>query len=161
MCGLVAHERLTEQRVTIEWLLAKPKSFSNTPAFLDFRGSTFEAFLCLSVKEKFIATHFSINLIIILKSKINTNIILISSSKKSIILLNFSYSKSYFVETCLLLTHCKYGLQDSYSSSKFSIKRGLFEPINTIFQYKMVNLIWLSFINIPQVICIEMHFCKA
>ena len=31
--GKVAHERLTELRVTIEWLLAKPWSFSNHPAF--------------------------------------------------------------------------------------------------------------------------------
>ena len=38
-CGLVAHERLTESRVTIEWLLAKLRSFSNLPAFLDLNGS--------------------------------------------------------------------------------------------------------------------------
>ena len=35
---MVAHERLTEQRVTIEWHLAKRWSFSNLPAFLDFNG---------------------------------------------------------------------------------------------------------------------------
>ena len=38
LCGLVAHERLTEPRVTIEWLLAKPRSFPNLPAFLDLNG---------------------------------------------------------------------------------------------------------------------------
>ena len=32
-CGVVAHERLTEPRVTMEWLLAKPRSFSNLPVF--------------------------------------------------------------------------------------------------------------------------------
>ena len=34
-CSVVAHERLTELRVTGEWLLAKPRSFPNLPAFLD------------------------------------------------------------------------------------------------------------------------------
>ena len=34
-CCVVAHERLTEPRVTMEWLLAKPRSYSNLPAFLD------------------------------------------------------------------------------------------------------------------------------
>ena len=33
-CGVVAHERLTEPRVTIEWLLAKQNSLSDLPAFL-------------------------------------------------------------------------------------------------------------------------------
>ena len=33
--GVVAHERLTEPRVSMVWLLAKPRSFSNLPAFLD------------------------------------------------------------------------------------------------------------------------------
>ena len=37
-CGVVAHERLTEPRVTMEWLLAKPNSLSNIPAFLDPNG---------------------------------------------------------------------------------------------------------------------------
>ena len=32
-CGVVAHERLTEPRVKIKWLLAKPRSFSSLPAF--------------------------------------------------------------------------------------------------------------------------------
>ena len=36
-CGV--HERLTEPRVTMESLLAKPRSFSYIPAFLDFHGS--------------------------------------------------------------------------------------------------------------------------
>ena len=36
---MVAHERLTEPRVTIDWLLAKPRIFSNLPAFLDLSGS--------------------------------------------------------------------------------------------------------------------------
>ena len=33
-CGVVAYKRLTEPRVTIEWLLKTPRSFSNLPAFL-------------------------------------------------------------------------------------------------------------------------------
>ena len=32
-CNVVAHERLTEPLVTIEWLLAKPRSFPNILAF--------------------------------------------------------------------------------------------------------------------------------
>ena len=39
--GVVAHERLTEPRVTMEWQLAKPRSFSNLPAFLDLHGKFF------------------------------------------------------------------------------------------------------------------------
>ena len=35
---MVAHERLTEPRVTIERVLAKPRSFSNLPTFLDLDG---------------------------------------------------------------------------------------------------------------------------
>ena len=35
---MVAHERLTEPRVTMELLLAKPRSFSTLPAFLDLKG---------------------------------------------------------------------------------------------------------------------------
>ena len=35
---MVAHERLTEPRITMEGLLAKPRSFSNFPAFLDLDG---------------------------------------------------------------------------------------------------------------------------
>ena len=38
-CGVVAHERLTEPRVPMEWLLAKPRSFSNLSAFLDLNGT--------------------------------------------------------------------------------------------------------------------------
>ena len=38
---LVAHERPPEPRVTIEWLLAKQRSSSNLPAFLDFNGIKF------------------------------------------------------------------------------------------------------------------------
>ena len=38
---MVAHERLTEQSATMEWLLAKPRSFSNLPAFLDLHGRIF------------------------------------------------------------------------------------------------------------------------
>ena len=37
----MAHDRLTEQRVTIEWLLTKPRSFSNLLAFLDLNGRLF------------------------------------------------------------------------------------------------------------------------
>ena len=37
-CGMVAHERLTEPRVTIEWLLPKRNSLSDLPAFLDVNG---------------------------------------------------------------------------------------------------------------------------
>ena len=39
-CGVVAHERLTEPRVTKEWLLAKPRSCSNLPVFLNLNGTT-------------------------------------------------------------------------------------------------------------------------
>ena len=34
----MAHERLTEPRVTMEQLLAKPRSLSNLPDFLDLNG---------------------------------------------------------------------------------------------------------------------------
>ena len=37
MCGGGAPE--TKPGVTMEWLLAKPRSFSNLPAFLDLHGS--------------------------------------------------------------------------------------------------------------------------
>ena len=37
-CGKVTHERLTEPRVTMEWLLAEPRSFSNLPVFLNLNG---------------------------------------------------------------------------------------------------------------------------
>ena len=37
-CGVVAHERLTEPRASMKWLLGKPRSFSNLPAFLDLNG---------------------------------------------------------------------------------------------------------------------------
>ena len=39
MCGVLAYERLTESRVTMKWLLAKPRSFSNLPVFLNLNGS--------------------------------------------------------------------------------------------------------------------------
>ena len=32
-CGVVAHKRLTEPRVTMNWLLAKSRSLSNLPLF--------------------------------------------------------------------------------------------------------------------------------
>ena len=35
-CGVVAHERLAEPRVTVEWLLAQRRSFSNLPVFQIF-----------------------------------------------------------------------------------------------------------------------------
>ena len=35
---MVAHERLTEPRVTMEWILEKSRSFSNLHAFLDLNG---------------------------------------------------------------------------------------------------------------------------
>ena len=35
---MVAHERLTEPRVTMDEHLAKPRSFSNLTAFLDLKG---------------------------------------------------------------------------------------------------------------------------
>ena len=35
----MAHERLTEPRLTMKWLLAKPRSFLNLPAFSDLNGS--------------------------------------------------------------------------------------------------------------------------
>ena len=36
---MVARERLTEPRVTMKWLVAKPRSFTNFPAFLDLNGT--------------------------------------------------------------------------------------------------------------------------
>ena len=36
---MVAHERLTELFFTFEWLIAKPRSFSKFPAFLDMNHS--------------------------------------------------------------------------------------------------------------------------
>ena len=39
MVGVVAYERFTELRFTIEWLLAKPNSLSRLPAFLGPNGS--------------------------------------------------------------------------------------------------------------------------
>ena len=41
-CDLMAHERLTVPRVKMEWLLAKPRSFSNLPAFVDLDGTIFD-----------------------------------------------------------------------------------------------------------------------
>ena len=38
-CGVVAHERLTEPRVTMVRLLAKPRNVSYLPAFLDINGT--------------------------------------------------------------------------------------------------------------------------
>ena len=35
---MVAYERLTEPRVTMEGILAKPRSVSHLPAFLDLNG---------------------------------------------------------------------------------------------------------------------------
>ena len=37
-CGVLAPETLTKPRVIIEWLLVKPRSFSNFPVFLDLNG---------------------------------------------------------------------------------------------------------------------------
>ena len=39
-CGLVAHESLTEPRVTIEWLLSKRNSLSDLPAFVGPYGKS-------------------------------------------------------------------------------------------------------------------------
>ena len=69
---MVAHDRLIEPRVTIEGLLAKPRSFSNLPAFVDHNGRrlfsifrreanfslklsglTFEVTVCLKVMKRF------------------------------------------------------------------------------------------------------------
>ena len=36
---VVAHEKLTESRVKMGSLLAKPRSFLNLPAFLDLNGT--------------------------------------------------------------------------------------------------------------------------
>ena len=41
-CGVVVHERLTEPRVIIEWLLTKSKSLSNLPTFLDLNSQIFK-----------------------------------------------------------------------------------------------------------------------
>ena len=38
---MVAHERLTGSRVTMRWLLAKPRSYSKLPAFLHLYGNIF------------------------------------------------------------------------------------------------------------------------
>ena len=38
---MVAHERPTEPGVTMERLLAKPRSFANLPAFLDLNGTSY------------------------------------------------------------------------------------------------------------------------
>ena len=38
---MVAQKRLTESRVTMESLLTTPGTFSNLPAFLDLKGSSF------------------------------------------------------------------------------------------------------------------------
>ena len=43
-CGLMAHERLTEQRVTMEWLVPKRNSLSDLPAFLGPYGRSKEDF---------------------------------------------------------------------------------------------------------------------
>ena len=43
---VVAHERLTEPGVTMDWLLAKPRSFSNLPAFLDISICSVKAWVC-------------------------------------------------------------------------------------------------------------------
>ena len=54
----MAHERLTEQRVTIDRLLAKSRTFSNLPAFLDFNSQGPVAFykqisyICMSNKVR-------------------------------------------------------------------------------------------------------------
>ena len=40
--SVVAHERLTDARVTIEWLLAKPSSLSDLPTFLGPDGIKIE-----------------------------------------------------------------------------------------------------------------------
>ena len=37
-CGGVVHEKLYEPIVTMEWLLAETRSFSNLPAFLVLNG---------------------------------------------------------------------------------------------------------------------------
>ena len=37
-CGVMARERLIEPHVTMEWILAEPRSFSNLPAFSDLNG---------------------------------------------------------------------------------------------------------------------------
>ena len=39
----MSHERLTEPRVTIESLLAKPRSVSDLPAFLGLKGTLGES----------------------------------------------------------------------------------------------------------------------
>ena len=37
-CDVVAHERVTEPHVIMKWLLAKPRSFLNLPAFKNLNG---------------------------------------------------------------------------------------------------------------------------
>ena len=49
--GAVAHETTTEPRVTIQWLPAKPRSFSNHPAFQNLNEILAE-FLAKSVIDQ-------------------------------------------------------------------------------------------------------------
>ena len=46
----MAYERLTEPRVTMKWPLAKPRSFSNLPAFFDLDGRENQNYDILSSK---------------------------------------------------------------------------------------------------------------
>ena len=48
-CGVVAHERHTEPRVTIEWLITKSRSFSNLPASSDLNGRNFTKLILTSL----------------------------------------------------------------------------------------------------------------
>ena len=59
-CGVVVHERLTEPRVTIEWLLIKPKSFENLPAFLDLNDSWRNSFIIFFVFKFFRSLAFKL-----------------------------------------------------------------------------------------------------
>ena len=48
---MVAHERLTEPRDTIDWLLAKRNSLSDLPAFLGVYGSLEKSAFAINISE--------------------------------------------------------------------------------------------------------------
>ena len=75
-CGVVAHERLTEPSVTMEWLLAKPRSISNLPAFLDLNGSLTASFMWNLITVVFFYQETEI------QTKVNLNRLKLSERKE-------------------------------------------------------------------------------
>ena len=53
---MVAHERLTEPRVIMKGLLAKPRSFSNLPVFLNLNGIIITKYIIADKDELLIAS---------------------------------------------------------------------------------------------------------